>query len=87
MSFSEVMHMLHQNWFVGTIISCVVVVIAYIVVSVLIIVSNRKKGRDVAALGMIPIIQVLYPLCKGISERRAEKKAQKETLNSEIDIW
>lgn len=64
----DTMAMLATNWVAGTTISCIFSIGLYLAISIMVIVKNRRKGRDIGALGMIPVVHLLYSPVKGISE-------------------
>lgn len=86
MQFKEIMQLLADNYTVGIAVSCSVVIITYIVVSICIVRFCRNENVNVGVSGMLPIIQLTALLRGKLARRRRIRSEQVLDADTEIDL-
>ena len=80
---SKVMLVLAREWQIGYAVSISICVITYLLYSILLVVSCRKKGMDVGVSAMIPIVNLIVLVQRGVLIHRKKRIA---AMNEEIEL-
>lgn len=81
---AEIMKLLADNYVVGIVVACIIVIALYILISVKILLYARKQKLDICSSAFIPLYHIVIWVRSMIRKRKVKKES--ETLREDEEI-